>query len=138
MRDFAVTDRINKNKASHYMEDLEKREKKLQLVQQVRSRYHENQYDLSNRERIIYGRTSVFDQSEYDENMLPDSEGDSLSSFKLRLFIALALLGVIIFMDRSQIAIGGITSEKLYGMISADYEEKIVEWVEAMSNSVQD
>ena len=36
----------------NYMENVEQ---KLQLVQQVRSRYQENRYDLSNRERILYG-----------------------------------------------------------------------------------
>ena len=34
-------------------------EQKLQLVQQVRSRYHEDQYDMSNRERLLYGRSSI-------------------------------------------------------------------------------
>lgn len=128
MNDFVTMDR---------MEKMEKRDRKLQLVQQVRSRYHENQYDMSNRERILYGRTSVFSNPDYDENALPDSDDGSLSSFKLRFFIALVLFGVIVFMDRSHISIGGITSEKLYGMISADYEEKIEDWVEAMSNSTQ-
>ena len=131
MRDFAATDRMSK------LENLERRERKLQLVQQVRSRYHENQYDMSNRERIMYGRTSVFDRPGYDDDTLPDSEDGSLSSFKLRFLIALVLFGIVVFMDRSHTSIGGITSEKLYGMISADYEEKIEEWVETMSNSTQ-
>lgn len=134
MRDFTATNRMNRmNKP----ENLERREKKMQLVQQIRSRYHENQYDMSNRERIMYGRTSVFDRPDYNEDTLPDPEDGSLSSFKLRFFIALVLFGVIVFMDRSHIAIGGITSEKLFGMISADYEEKIEDWVEAMSDSTQ-
>lgn len=134
MHDFAAADRIN---SMNKLENLERREKKIQLVQQVRSRYHENQYDMSNRERVLYGRTSVFDRTDYDENDLPNSEDDSLSSLKLRFFIALMLFGIVVFMDRSHIAIGGITSQKLYGMISADYEEKIEEWVEAMSDSTQ-
>ena len=125
------------------MSDFTTMEKKLQLVQQVRSRYNENQYDMSNRERILYGRTSAAGRPDYnrslyyDENVLPDSEGDSVSSFKLRFFIALVLFGIVVFMDRSHVAIGGISSEKLYGMISADYEEKIEDWVEALSNSTQ-
>ena len=98
---------------------------------------------MSNRERLLYGRTSAagkpdYNQSlYYDENVLPDSDGDSVSSFKLRFFIALVLFGIVVFMDRSHVAIGGISSEKLYGMISADYEEKIEDWVEALSNSTQ-
>ncbi len=125
------------------MEDLEKRERKLQLVQQVRSRYNENRYDMSNRERIMYGRTSFADKAGYDEtlyydeNMQPDPGDGSLSSFKLRCFIALMLFGLVVFMDRSHVAIGGITTDKLFGMISADYEEKLEDWVEAMSNSTK-
>ena len=34
-------------------------DQKLQLVQQVRARYHEDQFDLSNRERILYGRSDI-------------------------------------------------------------------------------
>lgn len=131
MNDFATMNRMDR------MEKTEKRDRKLQLVQQIRSRYHENQYDMSNIERILYGRTSVFNRPDYDEDTLPDSEDGSLSSFKLRFFIALMLFGIVVFMDRSHTAIGGITSEKLYGMISADYEEKIEDWVEAMSDSTQ-
>lgn len=131
MNDFATMNKMDR------MEKTEKRDRKLQLVQQIRSRYHENQYDMSNIERILYGRTSVFNRPDYDEDTLPDSEDGSLSSFKLRFFIALMLFGIVVFMDRSHTAIGGITSEKLYGMISADYEEKIEEWVEAMSDSTQ-
>ncbi len=107
-------------------------EKKMQLIQQVRSRYNENQYDLSNREQLLYGTTSY-----YDASAQPDEDAPPLSTFKLRLFVAMVLFGLFIFMDRSHTAIGGITSEKLYGMISADYEEKMEEWVEAMSGSVQ-
>lgn len=131
MHDFATMDRVNG------IEKIEKRDRKLQLVQQVRSRYHENQYDMSNRERIMYGRTSVFDRPDYDDDMLPEYEDGALSSFKLRFFIALVLFGIVIFMDRSHTAIGGITSEKLFGMISADYEDKIEDWVETLSDSTQ-
>lgn len=137
MHDFTTMDRMDKMNRMDRLEKTEKMDRKLQLVQQIRSRYHENQYDMSNRERILYGRSSVFDKPDYDEDALPDSDDGSLSSFKLRFFIALVLFGIVVFMDRSHIAIGGITPEKLYGMISADYEEKIEDWVEAMSNSTQ-
>lgn len=148
MQDFAEWNQMNNkvshhdktshyNKASHYWENPERRERKLQLIQQVRSRYHEDQYDMSNRERILYGRTSVYDRADYGEDTYDDPEEDSLASFKLRFFIALVLFGLIVFMDRNNTAIGGITSEKICGIISADYEEKLEEWVEAMSDSVQ-
>ena len=134
MRDFAATDRINRIKK---LENLERREKKLLLVQQVRSRYQENQYDMSNREQIMYGRTSIFDRPDHEENMLSGPEDASLSSFKLRLLIAIVLFGIVVYIDRSHTEIGGLTSEKLFRMISANYEEKIEDWVEAMSTSTQ-
>ena len=115
-------------------------EQKLQLVRQVRSRYHENQYDLSNRERILYGRTSVVPEREgyaaspYDEDYdgtLP--EGRPLSLMKIRLWIALLLVVMVIIMDTNGMSIAGITSEKIFELISADYEEVIESWAENMS-----
>lgn len=110
-------------------------EQKLKLVQQVRSRYNENRFDMSNREQILYGKT-VTPPVEGFPSEEPSVE-KPFSSFKLRLFFALLLFGVIVFMDVKQIEIGGLTTEKLYGMIAADYEEKLEEWVEAMSGAVR-
>lgn len=113
-------------------------EKRLQLVRQVRSRHSENRYDLSNREQILYGKTTLSSEGEYWDSAQPSGEDEiPVSSFKLRLLLALFLFGVVVFMDRSQTAIGGITSEKLYRVISADYEEKIEDWVETLSGSVR-
>ena len=119
-------------------------EKKLQLIQQVRSRYHENQYDLSNRERILYGRTGFSQERRergelysdayedaYGEPLMPS--GAPFSFFRLRFLAALLLLALVILMDKSNISVAGITTEKIFEMISADYEDKITEWVETMS-----
>ena len=117
-------------------------EQKLQLVQQVRSRYHENQYDLYNRERIIYGKTTLPSEKPgysaypaygdtYGE-MLPPGERP-VSFFKLRLFIAVFLLAAVVIMDKNDMKIAGISTDTIFQMISDDYEEKIEEWVEALS-----
>ncbi|MCI8694351.1 MAG: hypothetical protein HFH91_16865 [Lachnospiraceae bacterium] len=112
-------------------------EQKLQLVKQVRSRYHENQYDLSNRERILYGRTSASLQragylSPYEERYgdyaLP--EGQPFTFFKLRLWLALFLVTAVILLDLNGAEVAGITSQKIFEVISADYEEVIETWVE--------
>ena len=114
-------------------------DQKLRLVQQVRSRYLENQYDLSNRERILYGRTSMAPETRYDypyRDMYGEPReptGGSISFFKLRFLVALFLLAVVIFMDKSGIKLAGITTEEIFQAISADYDEKIEEWVEAFS-----
>ncbi len=119
-------------------------EQKLRLVQQVRSRYQEDQYDLSNRERILYGRSVVHPErpgygsyydDPYQEGSLP-GEGE-VSSFRLRFFLAMFLVMLVIVMDVNGIAVAGITSEKIYEVISADYEEVLETWVEAISSSVR-
>lgn len=119
-------------------------EQKLRLVQQVRSRYQEDLYDLSKRERILYGRTSIGPDkmnygSYYDD---PYGEGDmpvpgEVSSFRLRLFLAIFLVMAVIVMDINDIAVAGITTEKIYQVISADYEETLEAWVEAISSNVR-
>lgn len=108
-------------------------EQRLRLVQQVRSRYHENQYDLSNRERILYGKSFVREAPESFQQELPDTDPKPVSSFKLRLMIAILLGAAVISMDRSNAKIAGITSEQIYQAISADFEENIEKMVAAMS-----
>ena len=120
-------------------------EQKLRLVQQVRSRYQEDQYDLSNRERILYGRTSIspdraarygsYYDDYYQEGAMPG--GGEASSFRLRLFLAMFLVMLVIVMDVNGIAVAGITAEKIYEVISADYEEVLETWVEAISSNVR-
>lgn len=115
-------------------------EQKLQLVQQVRNRYQEDQFDLSNREHILYGRTSVIPEragyaSPYAD---PYREGElyanqAPSSFRIRLFLAVFLVLTVIIMDKNDMALAGITSEKVYEVISADYEDVLETWVEALS-----
>lgn len=109
-------------------------EQRLRLIQQVRSRYHENQYDLSSRERILYGKSFTRDTPDRaEQENAVDGPGPSFSFFKLRLVIALLLGAAVISMDRNHIKIAGITSEQIYQAISADFEENIEKMVEAMS-----
>jgi hypothetical protein len=117
-------------------------EQKLQLVQQVRSRYQENQYDMFNRERILYGKTSLPPEERrgmtyrdmYMEDAIP-GEG-AVSFLKMRFFLAAFLFAAVIFMDKNNINVAGITTEKIFQAISADYDEKIEEWLEAISYNV--
>lgn len=110
-------------------------EQKLQLIRQIRSRYNEDQYDMCNRERILYGRSSP------RENKLPvsgDGEEEAPahgSSFKLRLVVALLFFFTVVIMEANGMSVAGITTEKIYQVISADYEEKIDEWVETFAAS---
>lgn len=104
-------------------------EQKLQLVQQVRSRYNENQYDMYNRERILCGESSCRSdlRGEDVENM--EMRG-RLSFFKVRFLFALLFFLTIVVMDTNDIKVAGITVEQIFQVISADYEEKIDVWLE--------
>lgn len=106
-------------------------ENRLRLLKQIRLRYEEDQNDLSSRERILYGHSSrpAAARYNYDGNSREEelSEGQP-SSFRLRLAVALLLAAAVIFMDRNRISLAGITSDQVYGAISADYEEKLEEW----------
>lgn len=120
-------------------------EKKLQLIQQVRSRYSEDQYDLSNRERLLYGRETVSpyadtgyaDGGRYAWERPPEPDEEPPSSMKLRFLLAFFLFVAVVFLDHSHAALGGITAEKIYSAISADYEDQLKDWVEAISGSVK-
>ena len=63
--------------------------------------------------------------------------GEGASSFRLRLFLAMFLVMLVIVMDVNGIAVAGITAEKIYEVISADYEEVLETWVEAISSNVR-
>ena len=107
-------------------------EQKLRLIQQVRSRYNQNQFDLSNRERIIYGKS--FSKVPYNDKETMDSDAKPQpSTFKMRLMIALLLGAAVISIDRNNIKIAGITSEQIYQAISADFEENIEKMVAAIT-----
>lgn len=107
-------------------------EQKMRLIQQVRSRYNQNQFDLSNRERIIYGKS--FSKVPYNDKETMDSDAKPQpSTFKMRLMIALLLGAAVISIDRNNIKIAGITSEQIYQAISADFEENIEKMVAAIT-----
>ena len=104
-------------------------ENKIRLLKQIRSRYNEDQFDLSNRERILYGRSSRPAAERYAE---PEENGDTdsgqLSFFRLRLVLAVILACLVILMDRKDISLVGITADKIFQAISADYEEQFEQW----------
>lgn len=111
-------------------------EQRLRLVQQVRSRYNENRYDMYNREKILYGRASY--PEELDPavaGMEPMDPSMPVSTFRLRLLLAVLLFAAVVAMDINEISISGVTAEKIVEAISMDYEDKIDEWVAAFSQS---
>lgn len=108
-------------------------EKKLELVQQVRSQYHKNQYDMSNREQILYGRCTARDVYEQDSPIAEDTGEYRAFSLKLRLVLALVLLGAVIFLDRNNTKIAGIAMDEVFQAISADYYKEVEAFVDTMT-----
>ncbi len=112
-------------------------EKKLELIEQVRSQYNKNRYDMSNREKILYGRTSFPRFSGEDKPAASENQASSVSFFRLRMLLALAMLAGVILCHQSGIKIAGITMEQFFQVISADYYADVTEFVESMSESVK-
>lgn len=112
-------------------------EQKLQLVQQIRSRYKENRYDIHRREHILYGKPfPVYGESE-DYPGEPTERNPASSSLKGRLLVAVMLFIGLVVLQENQMKIAGITSEKIYEMISADYETEIDKWIESISTKAE-
>lgn len=118
-------------------------EKRLELVQQVRSQYHQNQYDLSNRERILYGRTSRKSSAERDaaspdmalsDSKTPEGAGTS-GSLRLRAVLAGALVLAVILADRFGLRPAGMEMNQIFQLLSEDYQENVEEFVETLTDS---
>lgn len=109
-------------------------EQKLQLVQQVRSRYNENQYDMYNRERILCGE-SLHRSNRLGDDIEKTEMIGRVSFFKVRFLFALLFFLTIVVMDTNNIKVAGITVERIYQVISADYEEKLEVWMETLADS---
>lgn len=111
------------------MNDATTTEKRLRLVRQIRTRYSTDQFDLSNRERILYGKSTRPAQP-----LPPQEEEGGLrqaapSAFSLRLLAAALLLAAVVAMDKKGFQAAGITVEHIFQAISADYVEQLETWV---------
>ncbi len=105
-------------------------EQKLELIQQIRSRYNEDRYDLRDRERILYGRESV---RPWEEDGADPEQERPQSTFRLRVLLAVLLFAAVVMIDSNKTSLWGLTAEKIYQILSADYEDKLEEWVETLS-----
>lgn len=110
-------------------------EQKLQLVQQIRSQYNRNRYDMNHREQILYGRTSLLKESSTSE-----AEADvALTSVSLKFRCALAALLFIftVVSDFFGIKPLGLEMQQIFKYIAADYRESMIDYVETLSSSLQ-
>lgn len=115
-------------------------EQKLELVQQVRSRYYRNQSDLMNREQILYGKalTRTPETEFHQPQLSSETTQEPLitdNTVKLRYALAAVLVLLIILFDKSGTTIAGISMEQVFSAIENDYEEAIDAWVSTLEIS---
>lgn len=96
-------------------------EQKLELVQQIRAQYHRDQFDMNNRERILYGRGTGY-LGAY--NARDTYEATVGSTFTLRLFVAALLFVLIIALDKSGNTLAGMETEEIFTVLSENVEIK--------------
>lgn len=114
-------------------------EKKLELLQQIRSRNQRDRYDMFHRENLLYGRTrtalpeDLEDMEDYD-----GEDGERFQSFPLRVLLALGLFLMIIVCDMSGRSFLGMQVNQCFQAIAQDYESSISAWVDAASSNVPD
>lgn len=100
-------------------------EQKLRLLQQIRSQYEQNLFDMKKREHILYG-TSFNDPQEY--NTAPSKDDSSVQgTFRIRFAIALMLFVIIILLDIEGAKFIGIDSTEVFAAMDADYIAQIEE-----------
>lgn len=97
-------------------------DKRLELIQQIRTQNHQNRYDMVSREQLLYGKSVPGDTYHTDEN------GEQpVSSFKIRLLAAVTLLMFMIVMDTTNKSLGNISLKNISEILAVDYEARIEE-----------
>lgn len=104
-------------------------EQRLRMVQQIRSRYQENKYDMCQRENILYGKPYSSNNELIDLSQRNNSDKTG-STFRGRMLAAILLFIGLVIINENEIKIAGITSNKIVEMISADYEAEIDRWIQ--------
>lgn len=120
-------------------------DKKMELLQQIRSRNQRDNYDMFRREKTLYGRTSAKNREaagfgrdlygkgpdrELYDNPYGEDEEPAFSTFSLRVFLAAAAFALLILSDKTGSKLLGLSAETCFNAIGADYEESIAAWAE--------
>lgn len=105
--------------------------RKLELVRMIRMQHQSNRNEYRERERFLYGKSSYpvargeiygAESTAYmtgRTDALPGYEKDkAFTGFRVRLFLAIVLFGIFIFLDRNQITLYGTTMAELFQMMT--------------------
>lgn len=102
-------------------------EQRIMLVHQLRQRNYEDRLDMNHCERLLYGD-------------MPVNQLERHGYTGIRVLAAVLMVALVVFLDRSQTKIAGITSTGFFEMISADNDntaEKILTFLVKDYNSPQ-
>lgn len=109
-------------------------QRRLELMRLIREENHNNQMRIRTREEILYGKSDSyggFDEYGYPltaaEYSRPD-ESVHMSSFGLRLVIAVLLFGIYYFCRGQDISIAGITAQQIEAAVNVQ-ETKLVDFI---------
>lgn len=110
---------------------------KLQLIRTIRAENQDNRLKMRNRERILYGIESksgeelpIYSKDYYEggrelraleEGGVP-IQGNTFSSFKLRLILAVVLFSIFLVADAGEGDIAGISTEYIREEINKDFD----------------
>ena len=125
---------------------------RLELIRQIRSTYNRNMYDMTNRERLIYGRQTVrnYDnpvrQTDFDPNYhdytndtnVQNRNDGGVSLFKVRLIAGILLFFLLFAMDSANFTIAGHTADDIFEAISYDYVNDIDTFLNLQSGKTGD
>ena len=118
-------------------------QRRLELMRLIREENHNNQQRIRTREEILYGKSGSYSSS--DEYGYPLSaaeysrpeEGVHMSSFGLRLVIAVLLFGIYYFCRGQDLSIGGITTDRIEAAVN-ESETKLVDFISQFSYTLHD
>ena len=118
-------------------------QRRLELMRLIREENHNNQMRIRTREEILYGKSDSyggFDEYGYPltaaEYSRPD-ESVHMSSFGLRLVIAVLLFGIYYFCRGQDISIAGITAQQIEAAVNVQ-ETKLVDFISQFPYILQD
>lgn len=102
-------------------------EQKLEIVRQIKDQYNQNQFDLSNRKRILYGTIDSYEYGYEKEQIERMDVVTHKAKFSIRVMLSIILLTAYILCDILQVSPYGIDMHQIYQIIASDYSETVIE-----------
>lgn len=93
-------------------------EQKLELVRSIRMQHEHNRNQCRERERFLYGCSSSGSIAGYETYNAKQTDSSMFKSFRIRFLIAILLMGLFIFMDKSGSTVFPISTDELSTYLS--------------------